>query len=1843
MNYGQVLNQNYSQFSDDEKLNYGLKIALSRLQTELNRAWYQEPKDFTPKGPETIYKNSLPSYNDISNYQLIDPFCKVNNVENTSVITDVTVGDILNNSDKGSGWGFGDINGDKDFYSPSNNIPVRDNDTNITNITSAQTGLSKRMFTRYRYWENGLTGKNSATDGSVIQSGDGTYNNKVEPENAILSYVNGSLSVTRIWKNYNDNLGKGNAEDQFFTKLQTFSSPIKIIDPNNINTNDYTDITKAHPFLELYIQVPTISTRQKADSANTNTSGNTNGSDNIGFFNPIMKKALGDVEGFKYVIRGWTGNIAKWGDLTIETGAVNNTNILYFLNNPGFILCYGVRDIVNGLNLSFKYPPLISFLKYTGESFAEGIIPQGPVSDLPAVEISKNKDLYLSTDEKKIHFLVEETKENGDITKEWREIAGGGGGTITGEEQVNVLKSPNLSFTPLKTVSTISCGYQHSFILLNTGKVMSFGSNSNGQLGLGNQFLNSYASTPTEVNSSSGYNKTNAISVACAMKHSLVLLKNGKVLSVGQNVAGELGIGTKNDQKNELIPIVPANDYSNNAISISCGGYSTAILINTGKVLTCGMNGKGQLGNGDTQDQKNLVNVLASNGYEQNNAVAVSCGYYHMAILLNNGKVLTVGKNNVGQLGDRTYNNSLTLVSVKQNSYGYDLTNAISVSCGTSVYFAHTAILLNSGKVLTFGSNYSGQLGHDAVSQSSEPIDVEGNMQYNQSNAVSVECGSSFTAILLNTGEVLTFGNNSYGQIGNGSGGNLMGPNVDVDSPTQVTTSANYYRDNAVGISCGEDFTFIILNTGKLVSFGNSDKGQLGGGAFITSSSNPISVTNIDGHNNKIAILNTLIKSNNLTVGLIENLIINFDKYQFEENDTLNFEINDLFMKDNFLDEIYQNNINPKSFMDICGNNVNNPPIITIINSNGNVGIGDSEPNETLTLKSEQNVFINVQTNDLGFQSGIEFSSSYDNYSVKNMARIFAQNQVYSHSSGPKNKYTYGEEKSYKDLIFQIANNSSDEGVYIERMRIAGYNGNVGIGTNLPVGAKLTLYEEQGCNLYIQSRDSDASIYINNNPARAAYFAFNSKLIFNDANATSNTEKIVINESGNVGIGTTNPTHSLSVCGATATYGVVVPGIHMGIDASGSANIEICADRNNGKYGAAYIDFKSNEGDTDYNARIIYYNNSNEMRFETRPTGGAVDAHGNVIPKNALTITNGGQIGIGTGAAAVNGASKASLTVYNELWSDLEIRSNSYYARLLLISGNENDYSFITYNQRFSIFKRNVGHQLWIESSGEVNIANNLRLLNHQYIFFGSDNATSIVGGYPSNYLSFRTSSTERIRVNNLGNVGIGTNSPDSLLHLKSSVRPQLKVGHAVEPGYIAIADYYIIGYNISQKFHIYNEYQNLVLGGNHNVEINQNCIVYGSYYLNRAEDQYIQKQNSGDLWLWNGYGNIRFGTHAVANSTFQCNMIQHNYNHLYFRGNQDHWIQKWDGTSETTLNIRNDLGNLNLSSLNGYVQTLSSFFVQYGMRVSGGAYFYSSSYMDAYKYYSNVYLSVNSVKTSLPHSIDAAGYIIATGFGVHSDKRIKEKITEVPDNMALEKLRVIECKYYKYKDKVARGTNKTIGFIAQQVKEQFPIAVSIKKDFIPNEMRIIKNPQWTKISDASNNKFKLTIPDLEDISGNTKYRFFVSNDLSGNDISGNDLSGNDLPNNDISGNKEVVKDIYSLEDDPKSFYFEKRWENIFLYGKEVDDFHTLDKQKLFALNFSATQEIDRIQQKQIIDISLNKIDIEMNQIDIFNTKQKLISLENENSNLKTKVDLLENELSSLKALVQQLIESNSS
>ena len=151
----------------------------------------------------------------------------------------------------------------------------------------------------------------------------------------------------------------------------------------------------------------------------------------------------------------------------------------------------------------------------------------------------------------------------------------------------------------------------------------------------------------------------------------------------------------------------------------------------------------------------------------------------------------------------------------------------------------------------------------------------------------------------------------------------------------------------------------------------------------------------------------------------------------------------------------------------------------------------------------------------------------------------------------------------------------------------------------------------------------------------------------------------------------------------------------------------------------------------------------------------------------------------------------------------------------------------------------------------------------------------------------------------------------------------------------------------------------------------------------------------------------------------------------------------------------------------------------------------------------SNLYANFtdyNGDKVAQKAGLQSDYAVLGTAFIIPSDKRIKSDIEEVPDNLSLQKLRDISCCYYGYIDKVNRGFEKTIGFIAQQVKEHFPIAVSTHVDFIPNELRSIDNPQWVQSEDISTN-YVLTIPDLRDVSDNTLFKFYVTDDLSGTEI----------------------------------------------------------------------------------------------------------------------------------------------
>ena len=221
--------------------------------------------------------------------------------------------------------------------------------------------------------------------------------------------------------------------------------------------------------------------------------------------------------------------------------------------------------------------------------------------------------------------------------------------------------------------------------------------------------------------------------------------------------------------------------------------------------------------------------------------------------------------------------------------------------------------------------------------------------------------------------------------------------------------------------------------------------------------------------------------------------------------------------------------------------------------------------------------------------------------------------------------------------------------------------------------------------------------------------------------------------------------------------------------------------------------------------------------------------------------------------------------------------------------------------------------------------------------------------------------------------------------------------------------------------------------------------------------------------------------------------------------------------------------------------------------------------------------------------SIKSSGVIWVAGSGVAvtSDSRIKTNIVDVPDNLALEQLRNIPCRYYEYIDKLDRGVNKTIGFIAQEVEDILPMAIDTRIEIIPNVYKVI-NCNWNSIDD----KFSMTSSDLSNVNG-IKYRFYVSNETDASDEKSLEVTANN----------------------DNTFIFDEKYNNVFCYGSEVNDLKTVLKEKLFTLNFSATQEIDKIQQQHITEIeTLKSENIEL--------KEKLSELTNKIKNATTFEDL---------------------
>jgi alpha-tubulin suppressor-like RCC1 family protein len=258
-----------------------------------------------------------------------------------------------------------------------------------------------------------------------------------------------------------------------------------------------------------------------------------------------------------------------------------------------------------------------------------------------------------------------------------------------------------------------------------------------------------------------------------------------------------LGDGIKNKVNSiPRKPVLPDIIITN----VLNGNLMTCFLSNIFDLYCVGHNNYGQMGDG-TRDTVTSPKKVAGISVKQ-----VSFGWSSVSVLLTNGQVMAFGDDYYGQLGsNRVYKNSFDDKMSALPVLAYS-GNAISVKCG--VY--HTCLLTIQGVVLCTGRDLSNLIGLRYTFTQIPGL---------PSNVVELESGGLHSCVLLSDARVICWGWNSFGQLGNG-----------VFTKSNYLQTPLLVNFNAIKLFLGSGNTCVVSESGSTKCFGQDLYGQLGDG-----------------------------------------------------------------------------------------------------------------------------------------------------------------------------------------------------------------------------------------------------------------------------------------------------------------------------------------------------------------------------------------------------------------------------------------------------------------------------------------------------------------------------------------------------------------------------------------------------------------------------------------------------------------------------------------------------------------------------------------------------------------------------------------------------------------------------------------------------------------------------------------------------------------------------------------------------------------------------------------------------------------------------------------------------
>jgi len=455
----------------------------------------------------------------------------------------------------------------------------------------------------------------------------------------------------------------------------------------------------------------------------------------------------------------YPGSGNNWTTFLAQNGITYNLNTL----PSTFIFSYNSSSskIINSSSVNLN-----NNVKVTGTYENKG-----------TTTISANRSLTAATVQNDPGGIIQ--GKNGKITSSVRN----GATVMVGGDPSGMVVEGSFTNQLVSTAITASSGAGgHALALMSDGTVWAWGYNYYGELGNG---TNTNSNLPLQVKDPAGTGVLTVIaSVSAGYFHSLALKSDGTVWAWGDNQYGQLGNGT-NANSNLPVQVKDPTDptgYLTGIVAVSAFVHHALALKSDGTVWAWGLGGSGQLGNGTNANSSLPVQVKDPTGTVGLTGIAsVKAFGYSSLALKPDGTVWAWGYNVDGELGNGTNANSSLPVQVKDPTGTVGLTGIVSISA----FGFHSLALKSDGTVWAWGYNYYGELGNGTNANSSLPVQVYADPieDIHLTGIVSVSAGFYHSLALKPDGTVWAWGDNQYGELGNGTNANSSLP-VQVKDPT---------------------------------------------------------------------------------------------------------------------------------------------------------------------------------------------------------------------------------------------------------------------------------------------------------------------------------------------------------------------------------------------------------------------------------------------------------------------------------------------------------------------------------------------------------------------------------------------------------------------------------------------------------------------------------------------------------------------------------------------------------------------------------------------------------------------------------------------------------------------------------------------------------------------------------------------------------------------------------------------------------------------------------------------------------------------------------------------------